>query len=213
MFTYNYNPVTLEFIEEEIAYIDPAKTQAEGHDVYILPAHSTFTKPNIGKNKTALYQKETDDWQIVSDYRGAYIVDETMNVRVQTELGDIPSGYIVITEKQAQKIQEDPIYYVIDNGRLIKNPNYDEQKEQQELERIYHLSMTKYDFYKVICKPNGIGYQQLMTFINSNDDVAAAWNFCERVYRGDEILNICIKQIIPSMTDEMLNQIFEEYGK
>ncbi len=207
MFTYNYDPKTLEFTAEETAFIDPVS------NTYILPAHSTFTKPNLSKNKTAIYQKETDDWKIVTDYRGSFIVDESMNVKIQTELGDIPAGYVVITEKQALQIQEDPIYYVIDNGRLIKNPNYKEQKEQIELEKIYKLSMTKYDFYKVICKPNGLDYKQIMSFINADDDIAAAWNFCERVYRGDEILNNCIKKQIPTITDEQLNQIFKEYGR
>lgn len=213
MFTYNYNPITLEFIGEEKAFIDPEKTKQAGHEVYILPAHSTFTKPQLTKNKAALYQKETDNWQIVSDHRGQYIVNDSMNVKIQTELGDLPDGYIAITEKQAAKIQEDPIYYVIDNGRLIKNPNYDEIKRQQEAERVAKLSMTKYDFFKAVCQPNGLGYQEVMALINSNDDIAAAWNFCERVYRGDELLNTYIKQYLPNVTNEQLDEIFKALGR
>lgn len=214
MFTYNYNPITLEFMGEEKAFIDPEKTKAAGHEVYILPAHSTFTKPQqLTKNKAALYQKETDNWLIVTDYRGQYIVNDSMNVKIQMELGDLPDGYIAITEKQAAKIQEDPIYYIIENGRLIKNPDYEEEKAKQEAERIAKLSITKYDFYKLICQPAGLGYQQVMALVNSNDDIAAAWNFCERVYRGDELLNLYIKQFIPNITDEQLDNIFKEYGK
>jgi hypothetical protein len=70
--------------------------------------------------------------------------------------------------------------------------------------------MTKYDFFKLVCKPYGITYAQLLQFVNANEDVAAAWNLCERVYRGDELLLPAIKQVIPTMTDELLTQIFEE---
>lgn len=211
---YNYNPTTLEYIGVDTAPLDPEETKKAGYEIYSLPAHSTFTKPQqLTKNKAALYVAETDSWNIVSDYRGQYIVNELMNVKVQTELGDLPDGYIAITEKQAEKIQEDPIYYVIDNGRLIKNPNYEEDKAKQEAERLAKLSMTKYDFYKLVCQPYGLGYQQVMALVNSNDDIAAAWNFCERVYRGDELLNLYIKQYIPAITDEMLDQIFITYGK
>ena len=84
----------------------------------------------------------------------------------------------------------------------------EEEKEQEKRERINKLSMTKYDFYKLVCKPNNIGYQDLMILINSVDEVAAAWNFCERVYRGDEILCRYVKQFIPSITDEELDSAF-----
>lgn len=213
MFTYRYNPTTLEFVCEEQAFIDPERTKAAGYDVYILPAYSTFKKPDLHKNQAALYDISNDDWNILPDYRGQYIVNDSMNVQIQNELGPLPEGYIAITEKQAQKIQQDPIYYIIDNGRLIKNPDYEEQKAQQEKERIAKLAITKYDFYKYICQPAGLGYQQVMALVNSNDDIAAAWNFCERVYRGDVLLNLYIKQFIPNITDEELDNIFKTYGK
>lgn len=210
---YYYNPQTLEYEGIDTAPLDPERTKAAGYDVYSLPAYSTFKKPDLAKNQVAIYDISNDDWNILPDYRGQYIVNDSMNVQIQNELGPLPEGYIAITEKQAQKIQQDPIYYIIDNGRLIKNPDYEEQKEQEERERIAKLAITKYDFYKYICQPNGLGYQQVIALVNSNDDIAAAWNFCERVYRGDELLNLYIKQFIPSITDAQLDDIFKTYGK
>ena len=84
----------------------------------------------------------------------------------------------------------------------------DERIAQAERERISKLSMTKYDFYKLVCKPNDIEYQDLITMVNSNDEVAAAWNLCERIYRGDETLCKYVKQFIPSITDDELDRIF-----
>lgn len=213
MFTYRYNSQTLEFAGEEKAFIDPERTKAAGYEVYILPAYSTFKKPEIAEHQAALYDISNDDWVILPDYRGQYIVNESMNVKIQAELGPLPEGYIPISEEQAVIIQNDPIYYIIDNGRLIKNPDYEKEKAKQEAERIARLSITKYDFYKLICQPNGLGYQQVMALVNSNDDIAAAWNFCERVYRGDELLNTYIKQFIPGITNAQLDEIFIIYGK
>lgn len=213
MFTYRYDSKTLEFVAEEKAYIDPERTKAAGYEVYILPAYSTFKKPDLAEHQAAIYDISNDDWVILSDYRGQYIVNESMGVKIQTELGPLPDGYIAISEEQAVIIQEDPTYYIVDNGRLIKNPNYEEQKAKEEAERVAHLSMTKYDFYKLICQPAGLGYQQVMALVNSNDDIAAAWNFCERVYRGDVLLNLYIKDFIPNITEEQLDNIFKEYGK
>ena len=92
MFTYRYNPQTLEFLYEEQAFIDPERTKAAGYNVYILPAYSTFKKPDLTTNQAALYDISNDDWVILPDYRGQYIVNESMNVQIQPQLGPLPEG-------------------------------------------------------------------------------------------------------------------------
>jgi hypothetical protein len=89
----------------------------------------------------------------------------------------------------------------------------EEQKEIEEKERIAKLSMTKYDFFKYVCSPYGITYAKLTDFVASSDEVAAAWNLCARVYRGDETLCKSIKKVIPVMTDNKLDEIFKTYGE
>jgi hypothetical protein len=89
----------------------------------------------------------------------------------------------------------------------------EEQKEIEEKERIAKLSMTKYDFFKYVCSPYEITYAKLTEFVTSSDEVAAAWNLCARVYRGDETLCKSIKQVIPVMTDNKLDEIFKTYGE
>jgi hypothetical protein len=89
----------------------------------------------------------------------------------------------------------------------------EEQKEIEEKERIAKLSMTKYDFFKYVCAPYGITYAKLTEFVASSDEVAAAWNLCARVYRGDETLCKSIKKVIPVMTDNKLDEIFKTYGE
>ena len=89
----------------------------------------------------------------------------------------------------------------------------EEQKEIEEKERVAKLSMTKYDFFKYVCSPYGITYAKLTEFVTSSDEVAAAWNLCARVYRGDKILCKSIKKVIPVMTDNKLDEIFKTYGE
>lgn len=89
----------------------------------------------------------------------------------------------------------------------------EEEKELEEKERVAKLSMTKYDFYKYVCKPYGITYPTLLQFVNSNDDIAAAWDLCARVYRGDELLCANITRFVPAVTADVLDVIFKEYGE
>lgn len=128
-YVYKYDPNTFEYLGSEPAYIDPEETKIQGKNVYSLPAWATFTKP--GKtitNEVAIYEIENDDWNIEPDYRGMYQVDESMQPEAIKNYGELPEGYIAITEAQANKIIEDPLYYIIDNGELIINPDYATEK-------------------------------------------------------------------------------------
>ncbi len=131
MIIYNYDPITFEYTGYSQADLDPAETKAQGKEVYLIPANATTIKPPKTKaNETATFC--SGSWQIKADYRGQYIVDETMQPQIVEQIGNLPNGFIPITEKQAQKIQEDDLYYVISDGKLIKNPDYDKQKKERE---------------------------------------------------------------------------------
>lgn len=130
MIIYNYDEFTKEYTGYSEASLDPAETKAQGQEVYLIPANATTVKPPKTKtNEICIYD---NGWQIKADYRGQYIVDETMEPQIVEEIGNLPDGFIPVTEKQAQKIQADDLYYVISDGKLIKNPNYDEQKKERE---------------------------------------------------------------------------------
>ena len=127
MLVYNYNPNTKEYTGSEEACLNVPATRREGKNVYLLPAHATFKKvPNLGEHETALFNLETEKWKKYPDYRGCYIVNDDMQVILVKELGQIPEGYIVINETQAKTIMGDSLYYIIEDGQLVPNPNYDE---------------------------------------------------------------------------------------
>lgn len=120
---------------------------------------------------------------------------------------------IEVTEEVYNLYNEAPDKYIYADGEIVENPDYESQQEKQEQERIGKLYMTRYDFYKYIVAPSGISYDQLEEIVNSNSDMKAAWNLCRNVYRGDTTLCENIKNYIPTMTDELLTAIFEQFGK
>lgn len=209
---YNYDKRTKEYTGSGVANINPVATKREGKEVYYAPAYATLKKPpTVNKYKVPVYIN--DAWVVKDDYRGAYICDENLNIQIVTTIGELPEGFIVISEEEAQQIKNDALWYVIEDGELIKNPNYDEQKEAQRKERLAHYGMTKYDFYKYVCQPNDISYPQLLQIISSSEEMRVAWDLCVHVFRGDEILCRYIKEYLPDITDEILDELFEGFGK
>ena len=104
-------------------------------------------------------------WKIVSDYRGLYIVNEDMIPEIVEEIGNIKEGYIVITDEQAHKIQEDDLFYVISNNTLIENPNYEQDKQARERQRKDGLSLTPADVERALYRAKGMDFDDLKALI------------------------------------------------
>lgn len=127
----------------------------------------------------------------------------------------VPEPYITLSKEEYDNIvnQIDKVPFVKE-GQIVmvdKEVISAEERAKAEAERIAKLHMTKYDFFKYVCEPYGITYSALMSIINSNDGLAAAWNLCNHVYRGNADLNAYILTVIPTLTEEKLNGIFEEH--
>ena len=130
MIIYNYNPITKEYIGECEAALDVAESKIQGKDIYLIPANATDVKPpKAKKNEIVIYD---NGWKIEADFRGQYIVNDDMEPIIVENIGALPEGFVVITESQANKIKTDDLYYVISDGKLIKNPDYEEQKQARE---------------------------------------------------------------------------------
>ena len=154
-----------------------------------IPSNGTLeVPPETEENETLIYN---DGWEIVKDYRFTHKMCKTEGNKYIIEnieqLGEIPEGWELITNEVAE--------------------------ERAERNRINSLNMTKYDFYKYVCIPNEITYATLINLVNSDENIAAAWNLCERVYRGDADLITTVKKYIPAITDEILDALFIEHGK
>ena len=208
MLIFIWDSKTKEYLRTQEAQRNPKRPTD-----YLMPANSTTEQiPNIGANEVIVWGGE--HWKVEPDFRGQYMVDSVMAPTLVKDFGELPEGYAIITPEQIQLLQEKGTnYFIIENGVLVLNPNYEQEQAEKEAQRIAMLNMTKYDFFKYVCQPYNISYQQLITFVNSSDEIAAAWNLCERVYRGDELLSSAVKQVIPTMTDDELTRIFEEVNQ
>lgn len=129
----------------------------------------------------------------------------------------IPPPYITLSEDELNNIknQTNKIAFVINNAIVLKDKAEleAEEKSLKEATRRAKLHMTKYDFFTYVCKPYGISYDSLISVINSNDDLKAAWELCNHVYRGNADLNAYILKVIPTLTEAKLNEIFEEHSE
>lgn len=178
---YNYSHFTHEYLFESDASIDKEASKAEGRDVYYLPADATFTKPpKTLKFEVAVYE---NGWQKKADYRDCWMVDDEMQPKQQDKIGDLPNDFVYITDAQAAKIQEDDLFYVIEDGQLIENPNYEEQKKAREDARINNLTMTALDFLNVL-KQCGFTDEQVEDYLNSHLSIKHQLQFCQNVYCG-----------------------------
>ena len=142
---YNYSHLTHEYLFESDAPIDKEASKVEGKDVYYLPAYATFTKPpKVNQFEVAVYD---NGWQICANYRGCWIVDKEMQPKKQDKIGDLPDGFIYITDAQYAKIIESPEYYIISDGQLVVNPNYEQIKYQEYINQLtqdtYNLKALK----------------------------------------------------------------------
>lgn len=133
MLIYKYDEFTKEFLEEVEAYLDAAEWQINHKKVYVVPANATKTKPpKTASNEVTLFDEEQQIWVKSPDYRGFYAVNEDKNPCLISTIGALPEGYIAITYAEAMKMLEDELFYIIQDGKLINNPNYEEDKQKQE---------------------------------------------------------------------------------
>lgn len=133
MLIYRYDEQTKEFLYEEEAILDPAELKYNNKKIYLIPANTTKTKPpKMASYEVALFDEVNQIWVKTPDYRGFYAVNKEMHPVLISAIGALPEGYIAITQAEAMKILEDELFYIIQDGKLINNPNYEEDKQKQE---------------------------------------------------------------------------------
>ena len=103
--------------------------------------------------------------------------------------------------------------YVIENGELILNPNFEEEISQKERERLDMLFLTGADVERGIYQAKGMDFDDIIEFVTANPpvcfDVKAlkielkANNF----YRGNPYVNAV--GALLGFTEEQLDKFFE----
>lgn len=201
---YHYDRDTFEYLYATDAEFDPAELAINHKKVYLIPADATEMKPpKTQVHEVALWDKT--NWKIEPDYRNTYVINEFKEIKFIKDIGALLDGYFAITEEEAEKVKQDPLYYIVENGKLIVNPNYDEEKKAQEREKILQLSLTKREVFLALYNAKGITPEQVRGSIT---DTAALieFDYATEYYRGNPLIDAIGSQL--GYTTEDLDYLF-----
>lgn len=203
---YLYDYITKEYIGSRNADLDPEETKRQGKNIPLVPAYATLIKPPVKEDlKTIIFN--LNNWEIVDDFRGLYMVNSDMQPQKVETFGALPEGYAVATEEQAQKILEDDLFYIVQDGQLIENPNYEEQKAARERERIDNLQCTKRVFVLMLEQLGLDYYEQILPLIQANRQAQLEWDLCVELQRKNPLLNVMGAQL--EITPEQIDNLFK----
>ena len=207
MLVYNYDENTKEYLGSEEAYIDPIATATSGTTKYFVPINTTTIIPPEAPNGFVQVY-ENNSWQLVRDNREKWQISPSNELSVIDYIGEPTDGSVVLTEAQYQQLLVEPEYYIVDNGKLIKNPKWNDI----EAERLAKLSMTKWDFVKYILNPHNFTYTMLKEVLAKDVALEEAWECCSAVYRGDDTLCTNLPKLLPTVTTAFLDEAFKNHG-
>lgn len=209
---YLYDEFTKEYIETIEAYLDPEETRIQGKEVCMYPANSTdIEPPTTIENQVCIF--EVDNWVVKADFRGQYQCNEDLEVSLVDCVGELQEGFILITEEQAKKIEEDKLFYIVQDGELIENPNYEAEQEQKERERIGNLFLTGADVERGIYQAKGMDFEDILAFVMANPPVGLDVKAlrielkANHFYRGNTYVNAV--GALLGFTSEQLDKFFE----
>ena len=165
---YNYDKNTKEYLSTTLASADPLETKIRGEFVPLVPAYATLMEPpKTDKNEVAIFNGKT--WEIKKDFRVSHkICDENFNIKDITEIGEIEENYLVSADI-AELIKENPNNFKIQNNEIVQKTEteIEEEKAQEEAERIAMLNLTAADVERAIYKAKGLDFDDVITLIQA----------------------------------------------
>ena len=166
MLIYNYDEKTKEYLGFETAEADPEETKIKGEFVPLVPRYATLTAPMVaGENEIPVFKN--GKWELTPDFRGYYLSDEALNLIEIEELG-AQTG-IIVNKELAELIQTNPGNFKIQNGEIVQKTaaEIEEEKAQEEAERIAMLNLTAADVERAIYKAKGLDFDDVITLIQA----------------------------------------------
>lgn len=165
---YNFDPNTKEYLMTTIASADPMETKIKGEFIPLVPAYATLVEPpETGEGEVAIFNGES--WEIKKDFRVSHkICDENFNIKNITEIGEIKEKYLV-TNEIAELIKENPNNFKIQNNEIVQKTEseIEQEKAQEEAERIAMLNLTAADVERAIYRAKGLDFDDVITLIQA----------------------------------------------
>lgn len=113
----------------------------------------------------------------------------------------------VVNFEITEEVYNDIDKYMWDGSDVVLNPNWEEEQQQKEQERINNLTMTPLDFIGVLVSL-GLTLEQINAFLESNLNIKMQLTYCNSVYCGvvKSFLPITIGEL--TITPEMVESAF-----
>lgn len=105
------------------------------------------------------------------------------------------------------ELQEHPNKVIIENDVLVLNPDYEQEEQQKEQERISHLKCTKRVFVLMLEQLGLDYYEQIEPKINANRQAKLEWDLCVELERSNPLLDLVGEEL--GVTHEQLNKLFQ----
>ena len=96
--------------------------------------------------------------------------------------------------------------YIVKDGELVPNENYEAEQAQKEKERIGNLTCTKRVF-ALMLQELGINYTTLKQLIATNEQAQLEWDLCIELERKNPLLDVMALQL--GITSEQLDGLFK----
>ena len=138
--------------------------------------------------------------------------NKLVNIDISTILTDeYGSGNvqnIEVSEEVYNSYKNDNLSYIWNGSEIVVNPNYEEQSQEREFERVGELTMTALDFITFL-RQCGLTLEQIRAYLSANIELDTQLTYCQNVYCkvSRSIMPITLGDI--TITAEMVEQAFK----
>lgn len=137
-----------------------------------------------------------------------YVEDNKLNGCGQAQCLAEEIQNIEVSEEVYNNYKNDNISYIWNGSEIIENPNYEQDKQAKESERVGELTMTALDFITFL-RQCGLSLEEIRAYLNSNIELDTQLSYCQNVYCkvARSIMPITLGDI--TITPEMVEQAFK----
>lgn len=96
--------------------------------------------------------------------------------------------------------------YIVVDGELVLNPDYEEEQKRKRREYLDGLSLTKREVFLALYKDKGITPEQIKAQI-TNPEVLIEFEYANDYFRGNPLINLIGQSL--GYTSEQLDYLFE----
>lgn len=96
--------------------------------------------------------------------------------------------------------------YIVVDGELVLNPDYEEEQSRKRREYLNGLSLTKREVFLALYKDKGIMPEQIKSQI-TNPEALIEFEYANDYFRGNPLINLIGQSL--GYTSEQLDYLFE----